>query len=80
MAVGRGWPEQVTFDNLPPGSTVKIFTVSAHWVATLNTVANNQAAWDLKNNDGSLIASGIYIYLVTDAQGSKTHGKFAIIR
>jgi hypothetical protein len=70
----------ITFDNLPAGSTVKIFTVSARWVATRTADANGQAAWDLKNDGGDGVASGIYLYLVTDGQGNKAHGKFAIIR
>ena len=70
----------ITFDNLPPGSTVKIFTVSAHWVATRTADTNGQATWNLKTDGGDNVASGIYLYLITDSQGDKAHGKFGVIR
>jgi len=69
----------LNFDNLPAGSTVKIFTVSGHWVKTLSNVSG-QTPWNLKNDDGDMVASGLYIYLVTDNQGNKAHGKFGVIR
>jgi len=59
---------------------LKIFTVSGHWVQTLQADAGGAAAWDLKNSDGEKVQSGLYLYLVTDSRGDKTHGKFAVIR
>jgi hypothetical protein len=72
-----GFP--ITFDNLPLGSTVKIFTVSGHWIRTLTTSAAT-VTWDRNNDAGEQAASGIYLYLVTDNQGNKTHGKITIIK
>jgi hypothetical protein len=70
----------IHFDGLPITSTVKIFTISGEWVRTLTT-QGTMATWsDLANDKGDKVASGIYIYLVTDGQGGKTRGKFAIIR
>ncbi len=69
----------VTFDQITAGSTVKIFTVSGHWVKTLDS-PNGTAAWDLTTNSGEKVASGIYLYLITDGQGNKAHGKFAVIQ
>jgi len=68
------------FDGLPLGSTLKIFTVSAHSVATLHDNGSGKAIWDLKNGSGESVASGLYLYLITDGQNGKTHGKFAVIR
>jgi hypothetical protein len=69
----------VTFDNLPPASSIKIFTVSGHHVAD-PTVNGNSAQWDLKNSSGDKAASGIYLYVVTDAAGQKAKGKIVIIK
>jgi hypothetical protein len=69
----------ITFDGLPANSTIKIFTVSGRWVTTISN-ASGQANWNLRNGDGDMVASGLYIYLVTDSQGNKAHGKFGIIR
>jgi hypothetical protein len=68
----------ITFDGLTANTTVKIFTISGHWVQTL--VGNASIPWDLKNSSGDLVASGLYLYLITDDQGQKLTGKFAIIR
>ena len=40
------------FSGLPDGSTIKIFTLSAHWVRTL-TPSGGHADWDLTNDSGA---------------------------
>jgi len=72
----------VTFANLPAGSTVKIFTVSGHLVKTLGPgpSALGTLLWDLTTDSGDKAASGVYVFLVKDAQGDKTHGKVALIK
>ena len=69
----------VTFDRLSPNSTVKIYTVSAHWVKTLQP-AGPRAEWDLRQDTGQNVASGIYLYLITDDHGNKVSGKLTVIR
>ena len=69
----------VTFDRMPAGSTVKLFTVSGHLVKTLTTDVDT-ALWDLSNDSGDKVGSGIYIYLIKDAQGDKEKGKLAVIK
>jgi hypothetical protein len=72
--------DPVTFANLPAGSTIKIFTVSGHFVKTLaNTIPNT--TWDLTNDAGQNVASGIYIYLINGTPDGKNHtGQVSIIR
>jgi hypothetical protein len=72
-------PPGITFDDLPVNTTVKLFTVSGHHVKTLNT-AGGSAIWDLTNESGDRIASGIYIYLITTDQGGKKRGKLTVIK
>ncbi len=75
----------VTFDRLPLGSTVKIFTVSGHFVNTLTPTVDT-ATWDLTNDQGDKVASGIYIYLITtgdsgsSGNGQRIRGKLGVIR
>jgi len=69
----------ITFDHLSPASTVKIFTLSAHWVKTLDAPGGS-ASWDLTDGSGQAAASGFYIYLITDSRDNKSRGKLAIIR
>lgn len=69
----------LTFTGLPEASTIKIFTTSGRWVKTIPNV-NGQATWNLKNDNGESIASGLYLYVVTDGHGNTSRGKFGVIR
>ncbi|MFA5976323.1 MAG: T9SS type A sorting domain-containing protein [Elusimicrobiota bacterium] len=69
----------VTFDTLPPNSTVKIYTLSGHWVKTLAT-STASVEWNLDNDAGDKVASGIYLYVITNNQGQKTRGKLVVIK
>jgi hypothetical protein len=77
--------QNVTFANLPIGSTVKLFTVSGHQVKSF-TESGGKAIWDLTNDSGDKVASGIYVYLITvgdtgyGGNGQKLKGKVAVIR
>jgi hypothetical protein len=75
----RGYPHHVTFDQLPDNATVKVFTVSGHWVKSLTT-NGNAATWDLTTDTGASAASGIYVYTIRTPDGTSAHGKFAIIQ
>jgi hypothetical protein len=69
----------VTFDQLSQDCTVRIFTVAAQHVKTLH--ANGQAVtWDLTNETGAGVASGLYLFLVSDSAGQRASGKLAVIR
>jgi len=69
----------IIFDGLTANTTVKIFTVSGHWVRTLGP-GDGMVTWNLKNDSGDLVASGLYFYLITNDLGQKGRGKLAIIR
>ena len=71
---------QVMFSGLTPQAQVKIFTISGYEVRSLVADAGGSAPWNRMNGDGKAVASGIYLYLVTDGHGDKAIGKLAIIR
>jgi hypothetical protein len=88
LAGARIWPNPfrasrgdraIIFDQLPAGATVKIFTLSARHVITLQAPAGS-ATWSVTNDSGDKVASGIYLYLITDNQGNKTRGQLTVIR
>jgi hypothetical protein len=68
------------FTSLPNGSTVKLFTIAAHYVRTLQVSSAGIASWDMTNDSGQPVASGYYLYIITDNQGRKTTGKIAVVR
>jgi hypothetical protein len=69
---------RIIFDGLTANTTVKIFTVSGHWVRSLH--GNNFVNWDLTNDAGDTVASGIYTYLVTTDDGFKQTGSLVVIK
>jgi hypothetical protein len=80
----RGYAQQITFDQLAGNTTIKIFTVSGHLIKTLGAQGSGlgtaSAIWDLTNDSGDRVASGIYIYVATNDQGQQAQGKVAVIR
>ncbi|MBA3052568.1 MAG: T9SS type A sorting domain-containing protein, partial [Candidatus Omnitrophica bacterium] len=72
----------ITFDNLPDHSTIRIYAISGRLIKELKVTAadGGQKVWDTKNNSGDKVSSGVYIYLITNDVAGKTSGKLAIIR
>jgi len=70
----------VTFDNASAGSTIKIFTLSSHWIKTITASGSGVAVWDRTTNSGDRAASGIYLYVVDSPDGQTQRGKLAIIK
>jgi len=69
----------ITFDGFAVGTTIKIFTVSAHEVKELQT-DGPKITWDLSDDSGDKVASGIYLYVITDSRGDKVRGKIGVIK
>jgi hypothetical protein len=78
----------VTFNNLPSGvgnATIRIFNLAGHLVRTIEKeTANTFQRWDLQNNDGLPVATGMYIAHITVTLPSGGEGtkvlKLAIIQ
>jgi len=69
----------VTFEGVTLHTTIKIFTVSGHKVKELHTDGPT-ATWDLADESGDKVGSGIYLYVITDERGDKVRGKVAVIK
>ncbi|MCJ7552939.1 MAG: hypothetical protein MUO34_03555 [Ignavibacteriaceae bacterium] len=74
----------VTFSNLPEEVNVKIYTLAGRIIRTLTT--SDKAAptmpflnWDLKNEDGLRVASGMYLAIVSAPGYGEKVLKFAVI-
>jgi len=71
----------ITFGGLTAGAKIKIFSISGGLVRELNETDNDGIyIWDTKNTSNENVASGVYLYLVTDTAGNKKTGKFAVAR
>ena len=70
----------VTFTRLTLRATITIFTVSGEKVRTIAKNNNiDSVGWDLRNESGSKVASGLYIYAI-NSEGSSKNGKLVIVR
>lgn len=75
----------VTFSNLPEAVTIKIYTVSGSLIRTLTEDDKQEGAsspflrWDLKNQNGSRVASGMYLAIVTAPGFGEKLLKFGVI-
>ena len=83
--------KRISFINLPSRAVIRIYTITGNLVQVLdhnglaatysNAWKGGTEYWDLKNRFNMLIASGWYIYHVTDVRtGEKHTGKFAVIQ
>ncbi|MEO0295153.1 MAG: T9SS type A sorting domain-containing protein [candidate division WOR-3 bacterium] len=64
----------ISFTNLSPNSEIVIFDVNGNKIKELKSDGDGSARWD------GNVASGIYIYSITDKNKRKKIGKIAIVR
>ena len=69
----------ITFTNLPGVCNIDIATVSGGIVKRAKGVGPNDWVWDVKNDSGNDVTSGVYLYTVDFHNGSAS-GKVMIIR
>lgn len=77
--VGR----KLWFTGLPARCRIQVFTISGDLVKTIEHDDPNsgQASWDLISDPVRAIATGLYVYVVTDhASGEVQRGKLVIIK
>jgi hypothetical protein len=72
---------ELHFINLPAHATIKIYTVAGDLVTQLEHVdpVRDFARWDLKNQNGKDVASGIYVYRI-EAGTFTFQNRFVVIR
>jgi WD40 repeat protein len=76
----------IRFFNLPSAATVRIYTTSGERVRTLQHPqgsggkAGGSLLWNLKNEDGHDVVSGVYFYAVETSAGESKTGYFTIVR
>ncbi len=72
---------RVTFQNITKTSKVKIYTISGELVNSLDPVQSDGSAyWNVDNKNGEKVASGIYVYVITDDDGNKKVGRITVVR
>lgn len=75
----------LNFYNLVANSEVKILTVNGQLVRTLDpkNFSENKGAmaqWDGRTQEGNLVATGVYLYLISNEEGQQKTGKILVVR
>ncbi|MDI6751318.1 MAG: hypothetical protein QME07_00435 [bacterium] len=67
---------------LPEKGTIKIYNISRELIKTIefNISDGGKKEWDVNNNEGKPLASGVYIYVITNPAGEKCIGKIGIVK
>jgi hypothetical protein len=69
----------IYFKDLAGAGSIQIYTIAGEKVADLSVAPGEVLKqWDVRNNAGQRLASGVYIYLIT-AGGETTKGKLVVI-
>lgn len=73
---------KITFTDLPPLVTIQIFSLSGRLVKTLmKNDSTDSLVWSpVSNNQGSPIASGVYLFTITQPGFNRRQGKLMVIR
>ena len=70
----------VTIAGLTSEAKVRIMDISGRIIRTLEeTDGNGGVNWDLKDESGSQVSSGVYIFFAV-GEGKKRSGKLAVVR
>jgi len=70
----------ITFTNISPLCTIKIYTLNGELVRTIeHTSGETSHSWDVTNDRGDRLGSGVYLYLIKNNKNKKK-GKLIIIR
>jgi ligand-binding sensor domain-containing protein len=71
----------LTIDGLIANTNIKILSISGKLVREFTSPGGRVAYWDGRNDNGSLVNSGIYIIVAFDQEGNTVgSGKIAILR
>ncbi|MDZ7763953.1 MAG: two-component regulator propeller domain-containing protein [Melioribacteraceae bacterium] len=72
---------RITIDGLIENTTIKVISVSGQLLREFVTPGGKIAFWDGKDEDGSIVPSGVYLLVAYDEDGSNVAtGKVAILR
>ena len=82
-----GWEQShadmIAFTHLPPMCDIRVYTLGGDHIVTIQHRSfggdSGEEYWDLKNGEGRLVCSGLYVYVVQTSD-DQAMGKFAIVR
>lgn len=73
------WSTGITFTNLPSQGSIRIYNVAAERVREMPVGSAATLQWDVRNERGEKVGSGVYIWELRSGNNRKT-GKMMVIR
>jgi|GEM_PF-2554490 len=72
---------KITFSRLTGHVKIKVIDIAGELVySTEADTPMGVLPWDVTNNSGQKLATGVYVYFISDNKGHKKIGKFAVVR
>jgi hypothetical protein len=69
------------FDQVAPGSEAQVYDIVGQPVITLHLTGDyHQDAWDCVNSNGAVVATGVYIVMITQPSGQRSIQRAAVLR
>lgn len=75
----RAEDAEVVFADVTTNTRIRIYNLEGELVRELDDARGGGIRWDLRRNDGRPVASGVYLFVARDPQGT-THGRVAILK
>ena len=70
-----GSPDDLLNFNFSGNARLRVFTAAGELVAE-----RPEPVWDGRNDGGEAVASGVYLFVLTDSEGNVGQGKFLLVR
>lgn len=70
----------ITFEQIPPGSLIRIYTTLGEQITERTVDATGVWQWNVRNDRGVTVASGVYLYYIAAPNGERMSGKLVIVR
>ncbi|RMH61774.1 MAG: hypothetical protein D6677_11235 [Calditrichaeota bacterium] len=74
-----GGSRDAWFYNVPEEATIYIYNIRGYLVRRIDRGGDRDVRWDVRDNAGHLLSSGVYFYMI-EAPDTHATGKFAVIR
>ena len=73
-------PGGISFAPVPPGATIRVYTVSGRLVRQLSARGGAVLQWDRNTEFGTRVAPGVYLYRIDWGTKRTQRGRLVLVR
>lgn len=71
---------EIRFERLTENVTLRIYNIAGELVRIQEDITTGYFDWDATNDSGEKLASGVYLYVITNSEGRIRKGKISILK